>query len=501
MRRRALLATAGTVLGAGCLGALNRGPGRSSGTEPPTSDRRTDEPTTEPPHSDPVQYDPPDWERVSRSFSMPRTYALGNTYVSPADGIQTTVGFLRPATENGPTRVGVELYNRSNEELTLLLEQFPGFGALSSDLPRVPGTDDLAAEDDGLVLAPRAEHDLVDQGVELARGDDGYWRLAGDRAGTLPPEFALDPGERLRGVYSLVGRPDATGRPPGVYRFGTAEDAMYVTVWNSDRPGPTGESRFADRDVPIFAPSPPLVSREADDASAVGWYHAADAATTTYVRPSTEVADGPNGLSFTFLNHSTEEVSCGHWQFAKLVDGEWFGLGPFVHTADCRVVQPGGWKTWALETDRGGGRFGTLGGGIYAAVAGYGVETGETGALVELDRAAALVQLTDDAERRVEGGTAVVTTEFAGGTENTEAADLVLERTDKAATGRVIAEQVLHPRYRALRNALAAADGVDRVRVRTDDRRADGVLTYDTDGRSFSFRGEQFDVRVEGDDA
>lgn len=482
------------------MGALNRGPGapgeNPDGTTPPAEN-----PTTEPPHTEPVQYDPPDWPRVSRAFSTPRTYALGNTYVSPEDGIESTVGFLEPATENQPAQVGVELYNRTDEELTVVLGQFPGFVTLSSDLPRVPGTDDLAAEDDGLVLAPLSTHDLTDDGTNLTRDEEGYWQLAGDLA-ELPGEESLAPDEVLRGVYGLVGRRDATGRPPGVYRFGTEDDALSVAVWNSEEPGPTGESRFADREVPIFAPSPPLVPREAEDAQNVGWYHAADVGTRTYVRPSAEVAEGPGSFSFTFVNHSPEEVSCGHWQLAKLVDGEWFGLGPFLHTADCRVVGPGGWKTWTLETARGESRFGTLGGGLYAAVAGYGVDTDHTGALVELDRAAALVQRTRDATTDRTDGTVTVRTEYADGTDHSEPAVLVLTRSTTAEAGRVIAEQVTHPRFRALRNALApmAAD-VDTVRVLTDDEHVRRVGGHDGGATTFSFRGESYAVRVAESDA
>lgn len=111
---------------------------------------------------------------------------------------------------------------------------------------------------------------------------------------------------------------------------------------------------------------------------------------TAFVRPSTErLALALDGLvEFVMVNNGREGLRCGQWNLHKPVEGEWFHIAPLVHTADCRVLHPGGRLRWSLRAFNGeavgvgsrcdgdGLTAGHLGGGEYAVVAGYGATEG-----------------------------------------------------------------------------------------------------------------------------
>ena len=465
MRRRALLTTLGAAAVAGCQ-TTPTDPDRGTPTESPT------------PHED----DPiPAWASIVDLETIDRTYALGPARYRTDDGARIRLRFTATATADHPATVTATLENANEFANTFRLRWTPPFGRLASDRPHPPGDRHGGDTDAGLVFVPTANHDLVDESPELERDTNGLWRLTRGAVPQLPERIELDPRERVRGEYALVGRAegDGVGRPTGVYEFSRAgERPVRVSVWRTSTPGPTPESRFAGAELPP-------VSEE----TTTGWFHEADAGTATFVRPSTERTELPARIAFTFVNRSRAEVGCGHWNLYKLVDDAWFHLGPYVHTADCRVVQPGGAQRWTMRVANGemapceAQSYPFLGDGRYGIVSGYG-ENSHTGALLAIDAPPVTVEATDDL--RVDRADGVVTAtsdrwRTAPDAENRARVHLVLERTE-TADRRLIAEQLMRDRFRGLRNIVAFADpDADRVILRTDDRTADRAVGYDAD--------------------
>ena len=199
------------------------------------------------------------------------------------------------------------------------------------------------------------------------------------------------------------------------------------------------------------------------------------------------------------MNRSRQSTGCGHWNFYKLQDAEWFHLGPFVHTADCRNVSPGDTKTWKLRAAAGemgpcqARSYPFLGDGRYAAIAGYGHATARSAALVQIDASPVTVVPTDDVTAHRDRGTVTATSERwrkAPDSEGRSRVSLVLE-TVGDADRRLVPEQVMRRRYRGYRNTLAfvTAD-VARVVLRTGDRTADRTVGYDDGIAEFQY-GEQ----------
>lgn len=505
MRRRTLIAALGTALPtAGCLG-----PGGSLGDGTPTDDApntRTDHPSASPASGTPdggADDDvTPEGDVLDASIvdleTAPRTYALSTTrYRTPGDA-EVAMTFADTATPDHPARVVAELHNPMDVEQTFDLGWAPPFGRRTSDIPRMPweayptGDHTYRVE---LVFAPTADHDLIEDPPAVQRARDGYWRLAGSVAPWGPERVRLSPGETVRGEYALVGRREGvgTGRPTGVYEFSRGQDRpVHLAVWNTDEPGPADGSRFAGE-------SPPPVSGDTE----VAWFHDADASTPTYVRPSVERTDLPAEVTFTFVNHAREALGCGHWSLYKRHDGAWFHLGPYVQTLECRMVVPGGAKTWRLHAYPGEGIdcqgtavYGHLGGGRYAAVAGYGHDAPSSGAMVQLTGDPVALTPTDDVSATREGDR--VTVDSPRPTrDGRDPANLTVTRAD-AADRVVIAEQVMQPRYRGLRNTLAFFEaGVDEVVLHTDDTVAERAAGYDEASSEFRFRGDPYEARVD----
>jgi len=507
MRRRALLAglSAGLAAVAGCSGTADSDDGtptdRPADDPTPTGDRT---PTDSPDSSTDTPTDEPgdnDWDLGAASIvdleTANRTYALAPLRYRDDDGGSVRLRFTSTATSDGPATVEAVLANENPFENTFQLDWLPPFGRPYSDIPypMVGDRGDFTYRV-GLAFAPTENHDLVDEGTTLERDAEGYWRL-GRNVPDVPETVRLDPGETVRGEYALVGRGDGggRGRPPGIYEFSRAGDGpVRVTVWETDASGPAGDSRFAGTSVPALS-----------DERATAWFHDANAGTPTFVRPSVERTALPARVDFTFVNRSRESTSCGHWQFYKLQDGEWFSLGPYVQTADCRSVRPGGTKRWVLRAASGemapcqAQSFPFLGGGRYAAVAGYGHATSHSGALVEFDAPPVSVVPTDDVTSEREGGTVTATGqpwEAAPDAEHRSRVQLVLERTAGDGTEperAFIAEQVMRRRFCGLRNTLAF-DGpdLDRVVLRTDDRTAGQAVGYDGGSLTFRYDGQTY---------
>jgi hypothetical protein len=492
MRRRALLA--GLAAGAGGLAGcsvIDRG---STDSSPDPSAEPSDSPTDTP--TPPGE--PDEWDLGAASIvdleTANRTYALAPLRYRSDDGASVRMRFASTATADGPVTVEAELRNENPFANTFRLEWTPPFGRLASDIPHPMGsrrTDGTYRV--GLVFAPTANHDLVDDAPEVERARDGHWRLAGEVAPQLPERVRLEPGETVRGEYALVGRAEGVdrGRPSGVYEFSRAgERPVRVSVWETDAPGPTTESRFAGTSVPALPGD-----------SETAWFHDADAGMPSFVRPSVEETTLPARVAFTFVNRAREPTTCGHWNLYKLVDGAWFHLGPYVQTADCRSVAPGGSKTWTMRAATGemapceARGYPFLGGGRYAAVAGYGHATAQSGALVAFDAPTVSVVPTDDVTSERTDGQVTVTDDgwrTAPDAEHRSQVHLVLERVSDADR-RVIAEQVMRRRRRGLRNTLAfAAADIERVVLRTDDRTADRAVGYDNGAATFAFGGQAY---------
>jgi len=512
MRRRTLLASlsASLVTVAGCNEANTTD---ADPTDRPKNPTPTDEPddstpTPTPPGTDTPATTPgetptetPDDEDDQPGIGAAsivdletanRTYVLTPLRYRSDDHASVGLEFSSTATAEGPATVEATLKNENSFENTFRLDWTPPFGELASDIPRPMG--DSGSDHTyraGLVFAPTENHDLVEEGADIERDEDGYWRLTSESLPELPETVRLEPDETVEGEYALVGRIEGQGRPPGVYEFSRAgESPVSITVWETDAPGPENESRFVDESVPALPGD-----------SETAWYHDADASTPTFVRPSVERTELPASVEFTFLNRSRESTSCGHWTLYKLQGGEWFRIGPYGHTADCRIVSPGGAKTWALRVAPGemapcdAQQFDFLGGGRYAAVAGYGHATAQSGALVEFDAPEVSVVPTDDVTSERADGTVTATSDRwrnAPDDEHRSRRHLVVEPTTEADQ-RLIAEQVMRQRFRGLRNTLAfVGPDVERVVLRTDDRVADDVTGYDQGSRSFEFEGQAY---------
>jgi hypothetical protein len=495
MRRRTLLTGLSAGIGAlaGCSTVL------SGSSDTPTT-TPTEQPTDSPTPTSEAPDETEEWELGAASIidldTATRTYALAPLRYRSDDGADIRLRFSSTATADGPATVEAMLTNENSFENTFRLEWTPPFGRLFSDTPHPMG--DRGGEHTyrvGLIFAPTANHDLVDDPPALKRAADGYWRPVGDTTPELPDQVRLAPDETIRGEYALVGRAEGAGRgrPPGVYEFSRAgERPLRVTVWNTDSPGPATDSRFAGASIPALPGD-----------SDTAWFHNADASTPTFVRPSIEQTALPARVEFTFLNRSRTPTSCGHWNFYKVQDDEWFHLGPFIHTSDCRVVSPGDTMTWTLRAATGemapceAQEYPFLGGGRYAAVAGYGHTTAQSAALVEFDAPAVSVVPTDDVTTERDSGTVTATSDrwqSAPDTESRSRTHLVLERVD-TADRQLIAEQVMRRRNRGYRNTLAfVAPDVERVVLRTDDRTADWTVGYDDGTSRLQYEGQAYRI-------
>lgn len=495
MRRRTALASLAAGIGslAGCSTTLG------GTTETPTT-TPTEQPTGSPTPTSDDPNENEDWELGAASIidiaTANRTYTLTPVRYRSDDGAGIKLRFSSTATPESPATVEATLTNENSFENTFRLEWTPPFGRLFSDIPHP--MEERSGDHTyrvGLIFAPTANHDLVDDPPQLERANDGYWRLAGDRTPELPERVRLAPGETVRGEYALVGRAEGEGRgrPPGVYEFSRAgERPLRVTVWRTDSPGPATDSRFAGMSVPALPGD-----------SDTAWFHAAAASTPTFVRPSTERTELPVRIEFTFLNRAREAVGCGHWNFYKLHDDAWYHLGPYIQDAVCHRLSPGHAETWPLRAATGemapceAQSYPFLGGGRYAAVAGYGHATAQSGALVEIDAPPVTVVPTDDITTQRDGGTVTATSDrwrTAPDSEDRSRVSLVLEPVGDADR-RLIAEQVMRRRYRGYRNTLTfVASDVERVVLRTDDRTADWTVGYD-DGTAL-FRYDEQAYRI-----
>ena len=513
MRRRALLTSlaAGSSLLAGC-GSVATTETEPTDTDTPT-DTATDAPTATPSTPDEVvqlEGNALFGASVVDFDTADRTYALSPMRYRAGDGAEVRMRFDATATADHPARLVASLQNTERYRESVDLDWLPPFGRPASEPPRDHGEPLIGGgltDQGSLVLAPTENHDLVDDPPAVERDDDGHWRLAGEIDRWLPETLTLDAGEAVRGEYAVVGHPEGTGRPTGVYEFlgGVDGEDASITVWETNAPGPDEESRFAGESVP------PLADGEGDDggdeADGVTWFHEADESTAAYLRPETETADLPAGITFQFVNHTREQQGCGHWYVYKLHDGEWFDLGRYVRTAECRMVPPAGTKSWTLHAYRGGGdlppedgrAYPSLGGGRYAVSVGYAADGGSSAAMVDLVGDPIEIVPTDGVEHERDGATVTVTTpEWEDGAE--DATTLSVTRAE-TADETLIREQVMRRWYRGLRNTLPFFDdGVEEVRLRDTEQVTYGLIGHDETSSRFRVDGQAYEVRVAGEE-
>ncbi|WP_123536880.1 hypothetical protein [Halosimplex salinum] len=503
MNRRTFLAAIGAAGISGCAGFGGSATDTASPASTESDSTGRTEQATETPSADPTPWSATDTaasDGVSPSGdgrfvdleTADRTYALTPMrYRTPDEG-EITAGFGSTATAERPVTLSATLENANDFENTFRIEWTPPFGRLSSRVPE-PFHDGDRIRDatyrTGLVLAPTANHDLVDEPPELERDDDGLWR-ATDVDQWLPERVRLAPGETVEGEYAVVGHPDGAGegRPPGIYEFrGRADSTLRIAVWETERPGPGGTSRFERQTLPAIS-----------DELSTAWFHDADETASTYLHPDRERDSLPAQVTFTFVNKSRSATECGHWNLYKLAGDQWFHVGPYMHTADCRSLAPGQTKSWTLNAygtealpaigHGDGASFGFLGGGAYAVVVGYGAQADQSAALVELVGDDVSIEPTDDVTSERTGATVTVTSPRRERTETTSPATLTLTSADDADRT-LVPEQVMQRRYRGLRNTVAfLTDDVETVRLETSERVAERVVGHDTDRQRVRIR-------------
>lgn len=492
MRRRALLTSlaAGAASLAGC--ATNDGGGTPTGTT--TSGTTTGTPT-ETPASDhtPDDLDLSNLGSVVEAETTPRTYALFPTRYRSDDDAEVELAFTSTATAEHPARMRATLTNENEFANTFRLRQTPPFGprnlAFSIEAPD-------PSHRQSLVLAPTENHGFADAVPEVRRDAQGYWRLRAEGGEWVPKTLRLAPGETVHAEYALVGRREGQGRPTGTYSSHGDEERVSITVWHTEKPGPSEGSRFENPDVvPVT------------DDQQTQWFHDADETTPSFLRPGTERADLPTEVEFTFVNHTKSALGCGGWNLYKFHDGEWFHLAPRFHLAICRRLAPGATESWTLRAFHGeaipcddGLSAGFLGGGRYAVTVGYGHRTGLSGALVDLDGPPVDVTPTADVTSTREGETVTVTSSKWDDGQEPPNARLVVEDTGGDAVGAAtefIPEQVMRPHNRGLRNTLAFfEEGVRKVVLRTDENTAKGAFVSG-EPRHFAFQGNVYDATLE----
>ncbi len=326
MRRRHLLAALAGTVSAGCAGLL-AGPG-SAAVAPPPNDRTLPS-TTATPSSVGTDATAGDGWLPDRSVvdlrTVGRTLALAPSGYATDDRGRVELGFAAPATDDHPTVVRATLTNLNDFENTFRLHETPPFDPTAEIPPRTYGGRL------GLFLVPTENHPLRRTEPDYARTADGRWLLA-DGDDLLPETVTLGPGETVRSEYHLVGHPDDQGPPRGRYEI-APEFALGLTAWQSDAPGPAGDSRFAGADVPALPVDGP-----------VAWFHDAGPETPVYVEPATERAGLPATLGFVLHNHSRTALECESFAVYREDDDGWRELASgYAHNA-C-VNHPSGDRT------------------------------------------------------------------------------------------------------------------------------------------------------------
>lgn len=491
MKRRRFLAVAGTsALLAGC-------PARDADADDASSTTPAERTPTETPPSDDAEALRERLREGSNVYAfenVPLTVSLhgsdfeGGGIHRTDDGLSVVYGLTAPATDDSPARVVAVLQNAREYEQTFRLRRIPGF----DDPPQ--GRRDAG---EALYLAPTADHDIAESAPETTRDEAGRWRLAEAPGGWLPDVLTLGPKEAVVGRYHLVGthRNDTDALVAGDYDFG----GFTLTAWPTDAPGPDGESRFVGADVPALP-----------DEGEMAWFHAADASTEVYLRPSAEAVDPPACIRYELRNRSHEALSGNphRWGLYKLVDGEWFRIEPWMVPVPAATVPPGATEESSLGVYHGDATdcesrraVGHLGGGRYAYHVGF-ARDGEThAALFDLDAPAVDPTPDDDVDVERDGEEILVTMPEWNDEEHPPQAKVTFERAAEGSgvDRRLIPEQLFRRPMRGFRNALSLfEEGIERVTLRADRHVVGTTVEYDDLQQRVAYEGTTF--RVKGED-
>jgi hypothetical protein len=507
VRRRALLA--GLAGLAGCSGLSSDEPAATLTPAPvPTGTVRST--------PDPFDHE---LDRAGATFGFDaltdRTLSLHPPGYGQA-GLAVRLRFASEATAEEPARVRAALRPRATAPTAVAFD-FPPF----VPRPRLARQDGPAMESTAaarvcyLVPAPGSAFAERVPDVELVSESGGrFWRLAGPSRDWLPDQGQVPTDGTLVGEFRVVAEPAATGPLAGRYAGDAATpSAISLSAWDRETPGPTADSRFAE-------PVPQL-----PQGRATLWYHELSPRATVSLQPTVERAEPPVVVTLTLVNHSREAVRANDWSVHRLVDGDWYELGPLFTDGVARFVPPGGRHRWRFGLAHGPGgevpgargpldhRLGFLGGGRYGIAAGSTDDEDRPAALVELVAPELTVRPTADATVTRDGDRVVVETDPPRDDADDEPRTLVLDRLplgDRTATPRptvtavdgglprLLPEQAM--RSRGLRNTLPFAEGADQVRLRTNDdvtRRALRRVAFRTGGRRFRFADGDFRVTVE----
>jgi hypothetical protein len=497
MNRRALLATLGSSLAAGCV-TLDRSSSQPSPSpapvpsDPPPAGDSAPSPTDD----EPEGFDQ-SWSLVEFEM-LPVTVSLTSTHARTADGGAVRMQFARTATPEHPAAVRGTFTNANPFANTFVLERLPLFRNVPTAWPGGRPRSDEYTYRDELVLAPTENHELALTVPDSALADDDRWRLTGGVDGPWHPEtHRLAGGESFRFEYALVGRPEGQGFPRARYHFEGYDDrSVTFAVWSTDGPGPETTSRFAG------AEPPPL-----PEAESMAWAHDAGSSTVTFLRPAAERAELPAKVEYTFVNHSRQTVSGNpyFWRLWKHVGDQWFHVAPWGWPMPLLMLPPGGTQSWTLAAfddhaiDVEGARsVGHLGGGRYAYEVGMGREGATHAALLDLEAPAVTVEPTDGLDFTRDGE--VVRVRWPRREDGVPAATLELRRVG-AADARLVPEQVMQPRNAALRNTLPfLEESVERVKLVTDRNTVSrGARTsgYDDGAFRFELRGQAYEAAAE----
>jgi hypothetical protein len=459
--------------------------------------------TTETPTGTPDGSEDLPWKELS---NVARNELKGVVYALPGivgfrrPGISFVAGFHRHATGDHPATFAVGIANLREVPAVLRYSALPVLAHPVGERVPGPGEPDesrgrsaTSPGDSTLAFAPIDRNDLVDARPEFERQGD-FWRLVEPLDVQPPDTVRIDPGETLVAEHAVVGGIHAGGREPGTYRFC---EEFEVAVWEADSPGPVVDSRFEG------SVEPPRGGRT------VTWYHEADLSTSLYIEPSTERTDLPGLVDFHLVNHSTADPGCGGWALYKHHDGEWYRIYPDRTTfrSVCRFLGPGATAEWSLRAYNGdpvpsadeGAAVGHLGGGRYAVLAGYGVRTDAVGALFEIEADPVEVGADEDVVVEEDGADVVVAAGELAPHEDA-AVTVRLTRSREPPETTYLAEQLLQPRHRGIRNALAFFEpGVESVTFRAAGRLPVTRSSFDVAPDSFAFDGRTYGVSFEVD--
>jgi hypothetical protein len=445
--------------------------------------------------------------------TIDRTIGLVAGGIHTPEGGEYRIRTRTTATADHPLLRVASLYNGTGEEWTPPVVPLEPRVGRPPRPPTDPWDEPYRRASTGLVRAPTANHDLVDDPPTIYRPAGGLWRTDPESLPSLPGSVTLAPGETLFAEAALVGRSDAPyrTRPPGWYDL-SPDSPAGIAVWRTGRPGPTEPSRFEGRTVPTVGDGTPTV-----------WYHEADASTRAYLAPETERIELPTAFRAGFLNYARRPFECydPRTYLYKRRGGRWFRVQVYPTAAVVGTdwtVDPGGSEWFFLglhDRDRpadgwppeveveGGAEF--LNAGTYALVVSHPEPESPTeaerrsAALLDVDASATDVVPEDELTTVREGATVEVTR----GSRDTPATVTVV-RNDWASR-EAIAEQVMN-QYRALRNTLPFFEpGVDRVVLRTERLIAQHTMRWLAPDESGSrrtatvrFRGEDYGVEATG---